>query len=82
MDRPPRVYAATELVTSKDGPVRLHLKAAPGSELWVDGHKVGGNGTSTASLKAGTHRVIVRMDPKQVPDELRLDSPDGAFVLN
>ena len=76
------VYAATELVTSKDGKVRLNLKAAPGSELWVDGRKVGGNGASTASLKAGTHRIIVRMDPKQVPDELRLDSSDGAFVLN
>jgi len=76
------VYAATELVTSKDGPVRLHLKAAPGAELWVDGRKVGGNGANTATLKAGTHRILVRMDPKQVPDELRLDSPDGAFVLN
>ncbi|MBM3903124.1 MAG: c-type cytochrome [Verrucomicrobia bacterium] len=76
------VYAATELVTSKDGPVRLHLKAAPGAELWVDGRKVGGHGANTATLKAGTHRILVRMDPKQVPDELRLDSPDGAFVLN
>ncbi|MEN9733176.1 MAG: hypothetical protein RLZ45_1171 [Verrucomicrobiota bacterium] len=76
------VYAGTELVTSKEGPVHFTLKAGPGSELWVDGRKVGGNGASTASLKAGTHRILVRMDPKQVPDELRLESPDGSFVLN
>ena len=76
------VYAGTELVTSKEGQVRFTLKASPGTELWVDGRKVGGNGASTASLKPGTHRIVVRMDPKQVPDELRLESQDGSFVLN
>ena len=76
------VYAGTDLVVAKDGPVRLQLKAGPGAELWVDGQKLGGAGESTAQLKAGTHRILVKLDPKQVPAEMRLESPDGSFSLN
>jgi hypothetical protein len=76
------VYAGTDLIVAKDGPVRLRLKAGPEAELWVDGQKLGGSGESTAQLKAGSHRVLVKMDPKKVPAEVRLESPDASFSLN
>jgi len=76
------IYAATEVSTTAAGPVRFQLTAGDDAELWVDGRRVGGAGTSTADLPAGIHRVVVKLDPRKVPDVVRLDSPDGAFVLN
>lgn len=75
------ISAATEIQVAQAGAVRFKLNA-PGAELWVDGNRLGGSGESTAQLNAGTHRVVVRIDPKQVPDVLRLESKDGTFVLN
>lgn len=74
------VYAATELQLAQAGPVKLKLEATAG-EVWVDGKKVGGPGESTVNLPAGKHRVIVKLDPKVIPDSLRLVS-DASFVLN
>jgi hypothetical protein len=33
-------------------------------------------------LTAGVHRLVVRLDPKQMPESLRLESKDVQFVLN
>ncbi|HTH46186.1 MAG TPA: HEAT repeat domain-containing protein [Candidatus Limnocylindria bacterium] len=74
------VYAATELQTAQAGPVKLNLESTAG-EVWVDGKKIGGPGESTVTLPAGKHRVIVKLDPKVIPDSLRLVS-DAGFVLN
>lgn len=75
------ISAATEIQVAKAGTVHFKL-SAPGAELWVDGKRVGANGESSAALGAGTHRVLVRIDPKQVPETLRLEALEGAFVLN
>jgi putative heme-binding domain-containing protein len=74
------LYAATELTVAKAGPVTLNLNASAG-EVWVDGRKLGGTGRQTTELSAGTHRVIVRIDPKQIPESVKLES-DASFVLN
>lgn len=74
------LYAATEINVAKSGPVTLTLDATAG-ELWVDGRKLGGTGRRTTELTAGTHRVIVRIDPKQIPESVKLES-DASFVLN
>lgn len=76
------LFAATEIRTTAAGPVRFQLTAGEGAELWVDGRRIGGAGASTTDLSAGTHRVVVKLDPRKVPEVLRLDSPDAAFVLN
>jgi len=76
------VYAGTEFTVTQAGSVKFNLKAGPGAELWVDGKQVGGPGETSTQLAAGTHRILVKLDPKQVPSEIRLESPDGAFGLN
>ena len=72
------VLALTEVQLAQPGTVRFQLAAAKGTELWVDGAKVNG----PVSLGAGTHRVIVRIDPNHIPDKIRLETSDAAFVLN
>jgi len=75
------IFAATELETAKAGPVKLNLDAAA-SEVWIDGKKIGGTGESVAELSAGTHRVLVRIDPKKIPESISLRSSDGTFLVN
>lgn len=75
------VYAATEIEVANPGNVRLTLDAGPGAELWIDGRRAGPAGDLTVALDAGRHRAVVRLEPKQMPDTVRLRSPDAAFVL-
>jgi putative heme-binding domain-containing protein len=75
------VCAATELQTAKEGSVKLNLDATAG-EVWIDGRKIGGPGETVAELSAGTHRVLVRIDPKKIPDSISLKSSDGTFLVN
>lgn len=76
------LYAATEVTVSQAGPVTFTLTAGPGAELWVGGKKAGGPGATMVQLTPGTHRVLVRLDPKQVPDAVKLESREAAFGLN
>ncbi len=75
------VFAGAELQTVKAGTVKLNLEARAG-ELWVDGRKVGGIGESTVELPAGTHRVLVKIDPQLVPESIRLKTSEGTFLNN
>ncbi len=75
------VFAATEIQIAKAGPVKLKLDTAAG-EVWIDGKKIGGVGEIAVELTAGTHRVLIRMDPNNVPDYARLESSDGTFLMN
>lgn len=68
------VCAATEVSVAVAGSVQFELTANPAAELWVDGQKIGNDGISRTELSAGTHRVIVRLDPKSVPPTLGLRS--------
>jgi putative heme-binding domain-containing protein len=76
------VYAATEIQIAKAGSVKLKLDAAGAPELWIDGRKIGGVGETPVELSAGTHRLLVRLDPKNVPEFVRLESSDGTFLTN
>ena len=76
------VFAATDVTAAKAGTAKFTLTAGPGAELWVDGKRAGGSGESAVELTAGAHRLVVRLDPKQMPESLRLESKDVQFVLN
>lgn len=78
------VFAATDMdvpQAASGKPLALRLAANPAAELWVGGRKVGGVGASTVTLTPGRHRVLVKLDPKDIPTSLRLESGDVAFVL-
>ncbi|HEX5220464.1 MAG TPA: hypothetical protein VFZ59_12910, partial [Verrucomicrobiae bacterium] len=76
-----QVFAATELQTVKAGAVKLNLEATAG-EVWIDEKKLGGLGESVVELPAGTHRVLVKIDPKNVPEFIRLRTSEGVFSNN
>ena len=75
-------YAATEFTVAQNGTFELNLIANPAAELWVDGKKLGRAGVNRVELASGLHRAVVQIDPKNVPENLRLESADVSFVLN
>ena len=77
------VYAGTQVQVPKSGPFRMKLTGAPGAAVWIDGHAVrAGSEEIIAELPAGTHSIVVRLDPKKLPEQIRLESNDGTFVAN
>ena len=75
------VAAATEILQATAGPVRFRLNT-PNAEVWVDGKLLGTGPEVRGEVGAGRHRVIVKLDPRKMPDGLRLDGEGVAFVLN
>jgi len=76
------VFAATDVEVAQAGTFHFNLTANPATELWIDGKRLGSEGASSTALSAGTHRLVVRLYPKQLPPVVRLESRDAAFVLN
>ena len=77
------VYAGTQLQVPKSGPVHMKFSGAPGAAVWIDGKPANaGSEEITAELPAGTHAIVVRLDPKKLPAQIRLESSDGTFLAN
>ncbi len=76
------LYAATRFQLAKDGKVTFELEAPAGSEVVIDGVPVGKGATVKADLKAGEHTVVVKLDHRKLPGQVRLKSNDVAFLAN
>ncbi|MFN7141434.1 MAG: hypothetical protein ACK4UN_19065, partial [Limisphaerales bacterium] len=89
---PMGVFAAARLQLASDAKAKLKLNAAGGTEIWANGKQVGrtrevsGDNSGLQSeimvdLPQGKHTIVVRMDPKTLPDHLRLESSEGTFLV-
>ena len=76
------LYAATQFQTPKAGPVTLRLSGAEKTPVWIDGKAVTASTSIQADLAPGTHTVVLRLDPKSLPDQVRLESPDATFAAD
>ena len=77
------IYAGTQLQVPKNGPVRMKFSGAPGTAVWIDGKPASPSGDQiTVDLPAGIHAIVVRLDPKNLPAQIRLESSDGTFIAN
>jgi hypothetical protein len=74
-------FAGTRFQTAKAGPVTLRLHGVKSPKAWLDGKPVGGNTEMLADLPAGTHTFIAKLDPSQLPDQIKLETTDGAFLV-
>ena len=74
-------FAATRFQTAKSGAVKLRLHGVNSPKAWLDGKPVGGNTEMAADLPAGTHTFIVKLDPSQLPDQIKLETADGSFLV-
>jgi putative heme-binding domain-containing protein len=74
------LYLAAQLQVTKAGPVTLRLTGAPTAPIWINGKPQNPGAAITAELPSGTHTIVVRVEPKKLPDALRLESSTGTFA--
>jgi len=73
------IYAATRLQIAEAGTVKLTFSEMP-QAVWLDGKPQNSNGTVSVELAGGTHTIMVRLDPKKLPENMRLESTAGNFA--
>jgi len=76
------LYAAARLEVAKAGPAALKLTAPADTALWLDGNPQKYAPELTVDLTTGPHTLLLRLDPKNLPSALRLETTEGAFSTN
>jgi putative heme-binding domain-containing protein len=75
------LYAVAQFEMARATSVKLRLTGGDDASLWIDGKPVPANAELTVNLGAGSHTVAVRLDPKKLPDFLKLEASEGTFVV-
>lgn len=73
------LHAATQFQTSKSGPVLLKISGVSKVQSWINDKSMGTNPEIKVELPAGRHTLILRLDPRQLPDDLAVRSTDVTF---
>jgi hypothetical protein len=75
-------FAATRFHVTQPGRVTLKLAGVNSPKAWVDGKPVAGNSEMSIDLPVGPHTFMVKLDPAQLPESIRLESPDVTFLVD
>jgi putative heme-binding domain-containing protein len=76
------IYATTQFQVTTGGRVKFRLDAPAQSEVWIDGKQVEGTSEIHTELTAGTRTIVVKLNPRELSQPLRLESNDGTFLMN
>jgi putative heme-binding domain-containing protein len=78
------VFCATEFRVAQDGLVPLDFTADKVKPVaaWLDGKPVTCEKQIKTDLKSGVHRLVLKFDPKNLPETIRVACPDAAFSAN
>jgi putative heme-binding domain-containing protein len=76
------LYAATQLQVPNPGSVTLKWDGPADAAIWVNGKPVKSGPELSLELAGGTHIITIRLDPKKLPEHLRLKSSHGTFFVN
>ena len=73
------VYLRTEVQATAAGDATFTVEGPAKSALWVNGKRVKGESIFKAKLAAGKSTILVRLDPRALPDNFKLKSSDVSF---
>lgn len=76
------LYAAARFQSAGAGNANLKLTAAPALGAWIDGQAIKLEDLAKTKLTAGNHTLIVKLDPKKLPETLRVESTDVTFLAD
>ncbi len=78
----PSILAGATFRSVKSGPAHFNLTAPADAEIWMDGKTVAPGRPLAVDLAAGAHTVVIKLDARQMPEYIRLQSEDAAFLAN
>ncbi len=76
------LFAGTEFQVGNAGIVHFKLSEASAAVAWIDGKQMNVSTLMTAELPPGKHTIVFKLDHKNLPEFLRLESPDATFLAN
>jgi putative heme-binding domain-containing protein len=77
------VFCATEFRVTQDGTIPLDVSVdGKPTAAWLDGKPVVCDKQIKPELKSGLHRIVFKFDPKELPQSIRVASPEAAFSTN
>ena len=76
------VYAGTEFELAQAGKIILNLEGAESAKVWIDKKVVANTGTITAELSVGKHSIVLRFDPKALPNKVKASASTGTFLVD
>jgi putative heme-binding domain-containing protein len=76
------ILAGTQFSSVKSGPVRFDLSAPPGTPTWIDGKPIRYSSGMAVELSQGVHTFVVKLEGRDVPQQIKLQSEDGTFLAN
>jgi putative heme-binding domain-containing protein len=76
------ILAAARFQNSRAGNVKLKLAGLSSPKAWLDGKPVGGDAEINTDLSAGAHTLVLKIDPRQLPESIKLESPDVSFLVD
>jgi putative heme-binding domain-containing protein len=79
---PQAIFAAARFQVAKAGRITLRFSGLKETTAWVDGKSFTVNSDLEAELEAGTHTLYVKLNAKSIPDAMRVESSDAAFLAN
>lgn len=75
------LFAATKLQVPREGTVNLALAAPENSLLWIDGHATPFKSQLALDLEAGIHEIVLKLDPRSLPDSIQAQCNEGTFLV-
>jgi putative heme-binding domain, Pirellula/Verrucomicrobium type len=79
---PQAVFAATRFQVAKSGRVSFRVSGIKEASAWVDGKACSINSDFQTDLEAGVHTLYVKLNAKRLPDSIRIESTEAAFLPN
>ena len=76
------IFLGARFQVANSGLARFKFSDAPGAAVWIDGQPLGGNSEVNTRLAAGTHTLVLRFDPKKLPEQVRIESADATFLAD
>ena len=77
---PGAIFVGTQLQVPKDGIIHLKLENLGQSPVWIDGISAKGSPELQINLKAGTHKIIVKLPVQSLPEYFRMTTLDATFL--
>jgi putative heme-binding domain-containing protein len=79
---PQAVFAAARFQATKSGQITLRFSGIADASVWLDGKSFIVHSDLKTELEAGTHTLYMKLNAKNLPEAIRVESPDAAFLLN
>ena len=76
------LFSSTQLQVARKATVTLNFSAPDDTLLWVDGQSYPYADQRRLELDAGTHSIVLKLNPRSLPESIRVECDEGTFLID